>query len=125
MYEVIKAVLKTKSQSIILEDLNIRGMMQNPKLAKAIQEQNLYRFRQILTYKCQLNGIDLYLADRWYPSSKTCSCCGWYNPNLKLTDRTFVCEDCGLVMDRDENAAKNIQNCPKNKIKKIEFKKSA
>ena len=125
MYEVIKAVLKTKPQSIILEDLNIRGMMQNPKLAKAIQEQNLYRFRQILTYKCQLYGIDLYLADRWYPSSKTCSCCGWYNPNLKLTDRTFVCEICGLVMDRDENAAKNIQNCPKNKFKKIEFKKSA
>ncbi len=125
MYEVIKAVLKTKPQSIVLEDLNIKGMMQNPKIAKAIQEQSMYKFKRKLAYKCQLNGIDLYLADRWYPSSKVCSCCGWYNSNLKISHRIFHCEECGMVMDRDENAALNIKNCPKDKLKKFEYEKDA
>ena len=117
MYEVAKSVMKTKPQTIILEDLNIKGMMQNPKLAKAVQEQNLYKFRQIIAYKGEMNGIEVLLADRWYPSSKICSCCGNIKQDLKLSDRTYHCDICGFTMDRDENAAINIENC--NKFKKI------
>ena len=117
MYEVAKSVMKTKPQTIILKDLNIKGMMQNPKLAKALQEQNLYKFRQIIAYKGKKNGIRVLLADRWYPSSKMCSCCGNVKTDLKLSDRTYHCDICGFTMDRDENAAINIENC--NKFKKI------
>ena len=119
MYEVVKAVMKTKPQTIILEDLNVKGMMQNPKLAKAIQEENLYRFRQIVAYKGKLNGIDVLLADRWYPSSKMCSCCGNINKNLKLSDRTYHCNVCGFTIDRDENGAVNLENCTKYKKIKV------
>ena len=121
MYEVIGAVLKTKARSIVLEDLNVKGMMQNPHLARAVQEQNLYKFRQILTYKCQKNGIRLFLADRWYPSSKTCSCCGHVKKDLKLHDRTYVCENCGNIMDRDENAAKCLELCPDEWMTEVDF----
>ena len=111
MYEVVKAVMRTKPQTIILEDLNIKGMMQNPKLARAIQEQNLYKFRKMVTYKGALNGIEVLLADRWYPSSKKCSCCGNIKKDLKLTDRTYHCDVCGFTMDRDDNGAINIEHC--------------
>ena len=119
MYGVVNSLLKIKAGSIHLEGLNIRGMLQNPKIAKAIQEQNLYRFKQIPTYKCKQNNIQLYLVDRWHSSSKLCSCCGWCNNNLKLTDRVFRCSNCGLVLDRDENASLNIANCPSGKLKRI------
>lgn len=119
MYGVVNSLLKTKAGSIYLEDLNIGGMLQNPRIAKSIQEQNLHKFKQILTYKCKQNNIPLYLVDRWYPSSKLCSCCGWCNNNLKLTDRVFRCSNCGLVLDRDENASLNIANCPSGKLKRI------
>lgn len=115
MYEVAKAVVKTKPQAITIEDLNVKGMMQNPHLARAVQEECFYRFRQILTYKCQLNGIELRLADRWYPSSKTCSCCATVKHDLKLTDRTYICPVCGFTYDRDENAAINLSRCTKYK----------
>ena len=121
MYEVIKAVMKTKPQSIVLEDLNIKGMLQNPKLAKSIQEQNLSRFRQILTYKCKLKGIKLYIADRWYPSSKLCSVCGNIKGDLKLSERTYCCDNCGSVIDRDLNAAINLENCPEDKLKRVKI----
>jgi putative transposase len=117
MYEVIKSAMKTKPQTIVLEDLNVKGMMQNPKLAKAIQEENLSEFRRVLTYKCKRNGTELIIADRWYPSSKTCSCCGNIKHNLKLSDRIYKCDICGLIMDRDENAAKNLERYPKIKYK--------
>ncbi len=113
MYEVAKTVMKTKSQTIVLEDLHVKGMLQNPKLARSIQEENLSEFRRILTYKCEQNGMGLVIADRWYPSSKTCSCCGNIKYNLKLSDRTYRCDVCGLVMDRDENAAINLEHYPK------------
>ena len=115
MYEVAKAVVKTKPQAITIEDLNVKGMMQNPHLARAVQEECFYRFRQILTYKCQLNGIELRLADRWYPSSKTCSCCGTVKRDLKLTNRTYICPVCGFTYDRDKNAAINLSRCTKYK----------
>lgn len=113
MYKVINAVVRTKPQTIVLEDLNVRGMMQNPKLARAVQEQNLSEFRRIMTYKCEQHGIDLVLADRWYPSSKTCSNCGAIKKDLKLTDRTYHCDCCGMTIDRDDNASINLEHYPK------------
>ena len=110
MYEVAKSVMRTKSQTIVIEDLNVNGMLQNPKLARSIQEENLSEFRRILTYKCKLNGTELVIADRWYPSSKTCSCCGNIKHDLKLSDRIYRCDVCGLVIDRDENAAVNLEH---------------
>ena len=117
MYEVINAAVRTKPQMIVLEDLNIKGMLQNPRLARAIQEENLSRFRQILTYKCARYGINLVIADRYYPSSKTCSSCGNIKHNLKLSDRVYKCECCGLIIDRDYNAALNLEKYPKIKYK--------
>lgn len=113
LYEVVKSAMKTKSQTIVLENLNIKGMMQNPKLAKAIQDEKLYEFRRIMTYKCKQNNIDLVIADRWFPSSKRCSCCGEIKHNLTLKDRTFKCDYCGFGMDRDENGATNLELYPK------------
>lgn len=113
MYEVAKSVVRTKPQTIILEDLNVKGMLQNPKLARSIQEENLSAFRRIITYKCERQGINLVIADRWYPSSKTCSCCGNIKHNLKLSDRIYRCDICGSVIDRDENAAINLEKYPK------------
>jgi len=113
MYEVINTVVRTKPQTIVLEDLNVKGMMQNPKLARAVQEQNLSKFRSIMTYKCKQYGIELVLADRWYPSSKTCSNCGAIKKDLKLKDRTYHCEYCGMIMDRDDNASINLEHYPK------------
>lgn len=113
LYKVVKSAMKTKSQTIILEDLNIKGMMQNPKLAKAIQEEKLYEFRRIMTYKCKQNNINLVIADRWFPSSKRCSCCGEIKHNLTLKDRTFKYDFCGFTIDRDENGATNLELYPK------------
>lgn len=112
MYEVAGAVMRTKSRTVVLEDLHVKGMLQNPRLARAIQEENLSEFRRILTYKCERQGTELVLADRWYPSSKTCSCCGHVARDLKLSDRIYKCAICGLVMDRDENAAVNLERYP-------------
>ncbi|MCR5236234.1 MAG: transposase [Lachnospiraceae bacterium] len=112
MYEVINSMLRTKARTVVLEDLNVKGMLQNPKLAKAIQEERLYEFRRIMGYKCERNGTELVIADRWFPSSKRCSCCGNIKHGLKLRDRTYICDVCGLVMDRDENAALNLEQYP-------------
>lgn len=99
-----------ENQVIILEDLNVSGMMKNHKLAKSIQELGLYEMRRQFEYKSQWYNRELVFVDRFFPSSKTCSCCGWKNNSLKLSDREFICEGCGLVIDRDENAAINIEN---------------
>lgn len=117
MYEVINSAVRIKPQTIVLEDLNVKGMLQNPRLARAIQEENLSRFRQILTYKCERYGINLVIADRFYPSSKNCSSCGSIKHNLKLSDRIYKCECCGLIIDRDYNAALNLEKYPKIKYK--------
>lgn len=119
MYQVVNDAVRTKPHTIVLEDLNVKGMLQNPKLARAIQEENLSRFRQIMAYKCELNGIHLEIADRWYPSSKLCSCCGHIKSDLKLSDRTYKCDNCGIEIDRDFNAAINLELYPTNGYKKI------
>jgi putative transposase len=94
---------------ITVEDLNVRGMMKNRHLSRAIQEQNFAEFLRQIEYKSAWNGIELVKADRFYPSSKTCSGCGSIKKDLKLTDRTYVCLVCGLVIDRDYNAAINLE----------------
>jgi len=106
-------VAKTKPASerpslIVLEDLNISGMLKNRKLSRAIADVGMSEFRRQLEYKAVQAGIPVKFADRWYASSKTCSSCGWVNENLDLSQRVFVCVDCGYFADRDYNAAKNI-----------------
>lgn len=93
---------------IVMEDLNVTGMMKNRHLSKAVQDQCFYEFIRQMEYKCAWNGIELVKADRFYPSSKTCSGCGCIKTDLKLSDRTYHCSDCGLVIDRDYNAAINL-----------------
>lgn len=93
---------------VVMEDLNVRGMMKNRHLAKAVQEQCFHEFLRQMQYKCEWNGIEFIQADRFYPSSKTCSGCGMVKDDLKLSDRIYRCECCGLVIDRDYNAAINL-----------------
>lgn len=93
---------------VVMEDLNIQGMMKNRHLSKAIQEQCLYEFIRQMKYKCEWNGIEFVQVDRFYPSSKTCSKCGNVKRNLKLSDRMYHCDSCGAVIDRDYNAAINL-----------------
>ena len=91
-----------------IEDLNIVGMLKNRKLARAIADVGPYEFRRQLEYKARYAGVQVKVVSRWEPSSKTCSGCGWYNADLTLADRVFVCRECGLVLDRDMNAARNL-----------------
>ncbi|GHO49798.1 RNA-guided endonuclease InsQ/TnpB family protein [Ktedonospora formicarum] len=106
-------VARTKPASerpacIVLEDLNISGMLKNRKLSRAIADVGMYAFKQQVLYKAALAGVQVKLASHWEPSSKTCHLCGWVKEDLTLAIRMFVCEDCGLVMDRDLNAAYNL-----------------
>ncbi|MEC4804722.1 MAG: RNA-guided endonuclease TnpB family protein, partial [Jaaginema sp. PMC 1080.18] len=96
--------------TVVIEDLNVSGMMANRKLAKAIQDMGFYEFKRQLQYKCELYGSTLLIADRWFPSSKTCSNCGQKKDSLSLSERTFNCENCGFSIDRDLNAAMNLVN---------------
>lgn len=94
---------------VVIEDLNVSGMMKNHRLAQAIADGGFYEFRRQLEYKCQWFGSRLTIVDRFYPSSKTCSHCGRVHKGLKLSDRTFICPNCGFFLDRDWNAAINLQ----------------
>ena len=94
---------------VVMEDLNVQGMMKNRYLAKSIQEQCFHEIIRQMKYKCEWNGIPFIQVGRFYPSSKTCSCCGRIKKDLKLSDRTYICPECGLVIDRDLNAAINLQ----------------
>ena len=114
--KVVNEIAKTKPSHITIEDLNSSGMMKNRHLAKAVAEQRFYCFKQKLECKCKDNGIELRVVDRFYPSSKTCSCCGTIKKDLKLSDRTYTCEECGLVIDRDLNASINLANAQIYKI---------
>ena len=104
------SIVKAKPCRVVMEDLNIKGMMKNKHLSKAIQQQKLYEFIRQMKYKCEWLGIEFVQVDRFYPSSKTCSCCGNIKKDLKLSDRTYICEECGLVIDRDLNASINLSN---------------
>ena len=114
--KVVSELVKTKPAHITIEDLNVSGMMKNRCLSKVIAGQKFYEFRTKLTGKCKENGIELRVVDRWYPSSKTCSCCGHIKKDLNLSDRTYHCLECGLVIDRDKNASINLANATIYKI---------
>lgn len=116
MLQTISEIVNRKPKFIVLEDLNVNGMMKNRHLSKAVQSQCFYEFRSIMEYKCQWSNIHLIIADRFFPSSKTCSCCGEIKSDLKLRDRTFVCNSCGFTIDRDLQAAINLQRYGENII---------
>ena len=107
--KTIAEIVKTKPSYITIEDLNVSGMMKNRHLSKAVASQKFYEFRTKLQAKCKESGIELRVVNRWYPSSKTCHCCGTIKKDLKLSDRIFQC-DCGYIEDRDFNAALNLRD---------------
>ena len=107
--KTIAEIVKTKPSYITIEDLNVSGMMKNKHLSKAVASQKFYEFRTKLKVKCDDNGIELRIVDRWYPSSKLCHCCGAIKKDLKLSDRIYKC-DCGYIEDRDFNASLNLRD---------------
>ena len=107
---VVNSLVKLSPKFITIEDLNVRGMIKNRHLSKAISKQNFYYFRMFLTQQCNKNNIELRVVDKWYPSSKTCNCCGQIKADLKLKDRVYNC-DCGYQEDRDLNASYNLRDC--------------
>ncbi|NEO56435.1 MAG: IS200/IS605 family element transposase accessory protein TnpB [Okeania sp. SIO3B5] len=107
LHKLTTYLAKNHSQ-IVIEDLNVSGMMANHKLAKAVADMGLYEFRRQLEYKCKLYGSELIIVDRWFPSSKTCSRCGTVKESLLLSERVFNCEHCNFSCDRDLNAALNL-----------------
>ena len=107
IHSVVNEVLKSYDV-VFMEDLNVRGMLRNHNIAKAIQEVGFYRFKEILQSKALANGKQVVFIDRFYPSSKTCSCCGYKHQGLNLSDRFWTCPECGEHHDRDLNASKNI-----------------
>lgn len=108
-HQTTAALIKKRPKKVTMEDLNVKGMMKNRHLAKSIADQRFYEFLRQMEYKCDWNGIEFQKADRFFPSSKTCSCCGAKRKDLKLKDRVFVCHECGLTIDRDYNAALNLK----------------
>ena len=114
--KIVDEITRAKLKYIAIEDLKVSNMMKNKHLSKAIQEQNFYAIRTKLINKCKERNIELRVVDTFYPSSKTCSCCGSIKKNLKLNDRIYKCCNCGLEIDRDYNASINLE---KAKIYKV------
>ena len=110
IHQATSKIIKLNPYRVVMEGLNVSGMMKNKHLAEKIAEQKFYEFKRQMKYKCQFNKIEFALADRWYPSSKACSCCKNIKKDLKLSDRTYICNECGLVIDRDKNASINLGN---------------
>lgn len=108
--KTINSIVKTKPSFIVIEDLNVSGMMKNKHLSKAVAQQKFFEFKTKLISKCKENNIELRIVDRWYPSSKTCHNCGHIKKDLKLKDRTYICSECGYVKDRDINASLNLRD---------------
>ncbi|HAT4288956.1 TPA: IS200/IS605 family element transposase accessory protein TnpB, partial [Clostridium perfringens] len=113
--KTVFSIIKQKPSYITIEDLNVKGMMKNKHLSKAIASQKFFEFKTKLTVKCKENHIELRIVDRFYPSSKTCSSCGKVKRDLKLSDRIYKC-DCGFTIDRDLNASINLKNAKEYKI---------
>lgn len=109
LHQTTNKIIKLKPYRVVVETLNVKGLMKNKHLAQAIQEQKLYEFIRQMEYKCEFNGIEFVKADRFFPSSKTCSNCGNIKKDLKLSDRVYKC-DCGLEVCRDKNASLNLSN---------------
>jgi len=101
----------TKEYGIIgVEKLNVKGMMSNGRLARAVGDVGMYEIKRQITYKADLYGAQVMEVGQWFPSSRLCHACGWKNTNLTLVDREWTCSECGMVHDRDVNAAINIRN---------------
>ena len=109
-HQITASLVKTKPEYVVMEDLNTKGILQNRRLAKAVQEQMFREFIRQMEYKCQRNSIRFILADRFYPSSKICSSCGNIKEQLSLSERKYRCNQCGLEIDRDINASINLKN---------------
>lgn len=109
LHQTTNAIVRTKPSKVVMEDLNVKGMMKNRNLAKAISQQKFYEFKRQMEYKCEKYGIEFVQVGRFFPSSKLCSNCGQIKKNLKLSDRVYHC-DCGLHIDRDLNASINLVN---------------
>jgi len=113
-HKVTAEIVKTKPSRIVIESLNVSGMMKNKHLSKSIQQQGFYEFGKLIQYKSEKQGTEFVVADKWYPSSKTCSVCGHVKTKLSLSEREFKCECCSSVIDRDKNASINLSRyvCP-------------
>ena len=109
IHTITKQLIDENPSAIVIEDLNVSGMRKNKHLSEKINEAKFYEFRRQLEYKCKWYGIDLIVADRWYPSSKICSRCGNKKVKLSLSERTYVCQECGCIIDRDYNASLNLK----------------
>lgn len=109
--KVVSELVKTKPAWITIEDLNVSGMTKNRHLSKVIAQQKFFEFRTKLLTKCNEYGIELRVVDRFYPSSKICHSCGCVKSDLKLSDRTYYCDECGYTVDRDYNASLNLRDC--------------
>jgi len=107
-HKITTEIVKTKPSRIVMESLNVKGIMKNKHLSKSVAKQGFYKFKTMIQYKAERYGIEFVEADIWYPSSKTCSECGYIKPKLLLSERTFVCECCGSQIDRDKNASINL-----------------
>jgi transposase, IS605 orfB family len=116
LHQITSEIVKRKPSFICIEDLNVSGMMKNKHLSKAIQQQGFYEFRRQIEYKSAWNNIPVIIADRFFPSSKLCSCCGEIKKDLKLSDRIYRC-DCGNVIDRDYQASLNLKQYGENVLK--------
>lgn len=110
LHQVTSDIIKRNPSFVTIEDLNVSGMMKNKNLSKAIQQQKFYEFHRQLEYKCKWNNIELRIVDRFYPSSKLCHECGAIKKDLKLSDRTYICPECGYKIDRDYNASLNLRD---------------
>lgn len=110
LHQTTADIVKTKPYRVVMEDLSITSMMKNKSIAKQISNLGLYEFIRQMKYKCEWNGIEFIQVDRWYPSSKKCSNCGAIKKDLKLSDRQYKCNECGLDIDRDFNASLNLMN---------------
>ena len=108
IHQTTASIIKLRPYRVVMEDLNVAGMLKNRHLSRAISEQKFYEFIRQMKYKCEFNGIDFIQADRFYPSSKNCSCCGNYKQDLKLKDRVYKCNHCHAEIDRDKNASYNL-----------------
>ena len=118
LHQITSEIIKRKPSFICIEDLNVKGMMKNKHLSKSIQQQGFYEFKRQIEYKSKLHNITVIIADRFYPSSKICSCCGNIKKDLKLNDRIYRCNFCNLVIDRDYNASLNLKIYGKNVLKR-------
>ena len=118
LHQATSEIIKREPSFICIEDLNVKGMMKNRHLSKAVQEQCFYEFRRQIEYKATWNNVPVVIADRFFPSSKLCSCCGTIKKDLRLSDRIYKCE-CGNIIDRDYQAALNLKRYGENVLKSV------